>query len=313
MDCKNDKYRLGIYTRFAQMAKEQKLKWVVAHGSEGYPKTIGRDLDVLCYDLQNIKLAIDLFKKAASSKTDTKWIVAPNPIWGRRLLAISNRYEVAELHILYKLNSGLLDCPVNWDDVTYQLFPTNKRVSYFKSVLMPLLGGSEKVSRLSDKTVGELPWVLRRLYNKIIDHRQVGMLDKLCVYTMLKFGNMSSIFQNYRFAKYIKSLIPISPTAPLFYVCEREIVGNIRERLNEVFLDFVCCDNLSKEEIGYHQARQRFTYVTMPRTDVKCDIQLSTFADYNYEIVQAFSDYNFRNMELYEKESNDIYSQFCMQ
>lgn len=182
---KSVEYRLNVYRSFAEAAKRNGLKWVVAHGCEGYPQTIGRDLDVLCCSKSDIIKAAHLFSDIAKENSKTKWIIEPHPIWGKRVLAISENYEVAELHILYKLNSGLLDCPVNWESVSADLFPSSPEVAYFKSVVMPLLGGSAKLDRLTKDTISGLNYSLRRIYNKMINKRKITGFDKMFAYLQM--------------------------------------------------------------------------------------------------------------------------------
>jgi len=289
---KSDKYRLRIYETFARGAWANGLKWVVAHGAEGCPQTIGRDLDILCDGVENINLAVELFKEAARKQPDTKWIVEPHPIWGRRVLAISENYEVAELHILYKLNSGLLDCRVDWDKVNDDLFPHSEEVTFFKSKLMPLLGGSAKIERYTDKDVSSFSWSVRRVFMKNNRKKNVTPIDKFLVYLQTGGINIFRMYKNYKYAKNQKSAIPAAATTPIILI-KPEQLPEIANELNEIFLEFVCGDELSSDRINYHQTRQRLVYLTKSRKDLLPELDLSEDDILNLEaIVDSFCSFN---------------------
>lgn len=303
---KTDRYRLALYTNFAYKAKSIGLRWCVAHGSEGYPDSIGRDLDILCYDAAQVKEAVRMFVETAMSDYRTKWLIEPNPIWGKRVLAVSDKYEVAELHILYKINSGLIDCPVDWNKVSDNLFPQNYEVTYFKSVLMPFLGGSAKVERYTEEQINKLPWYLKRLLRKNLKKKRITIFDKLLVYiNMFRRG----VISNYIFSRSIKRLIPEAATTPIVLLKNDSlIIEKIKLNLSEVFGDFICGDNLNLEKINYHRSRQRLIYITNPRTDIAYDISIKDDSKETLDsLVHEFFNFNQCKKEIYIKQYRNIY------
>lgn len=291
---KNVDYRLSVYSLFAKNAKKMGLKWVVAHGSEGFPDTIGRDLDCLCYDVVNIHMAVKLFRDAASTIENTKWIIEPNPIWGKRVLAISKNYEVAELHILWKLNSGMINCEVDWNSVDKELFPHCKKVSVFKSLIMPILGGSKKVLANEYLDTVKLPYSISRLAKKIKCNHKISIADKLLAYISVE-RNPIRLYKNMQYARHVKSKIPQSATTPIVLIKKDydDVVDIIRQELNEVFFDVINGDDLSAKEINAIRAHQKLICLSKVRKDFCVDYEIPNVEslDLNY-LISVFAKFN---------------------
>ena len=290
-------YRLNVYTVFANKAKKANLKWVVAHGSEGFPFTIGRDLDCLCFDKENILKAVNLFKESAISIKETKWVIEPNPIWGKRVLAISKNYEVAELHILWKLNSGLIDLKIDWNSVNDDLFPHNENVTVFKSLIMPILGGSKKVLKNDLLQIVALPFPFKRIVEKIKSNERITFVDKLFAYFSVE-RNPIRLIKNMQYAKKIASKISECATTPLVLIRDnqKEVLKSVCNNLDEIFLDFINGDLLASEEIAIHQSRQRLVYFFKQRNDVKMDYEITNENSMDLDsLVSAFAQYNREN------------------
>lgn len=296
MGSRSDRYRLAVYTAFAQSAKQHNLRWVVAHGSEGYPETIGRDLDALCFDRDNMALAVRLFREVAEQHCDTRWVVETSPVWGWRILAISKRFEVAELHLLFRLNSGMLDCPVDWENVTDELFPHSERVTQFKSVVMPLLGGSQKVLSVSKEVMDSQPWPLRRIYRKIASDKTVGNMDKLLVY-VTQGCNPVRMWHNLRYSHLKTQSAYHSQTVPLVQLVDKRFMDAIEEKLGEIFLKVKCGDNMDGKAIARLQALQYLVCLTDSHQDafLISDLSYTSLC----RLVDEFSRYNEERSALY--------------
>lgn len=301
MNIKDDKYRLGVYSRFAQEALNSKLKWVVAHGCEGFPNTIGRDLDVVCYDEIHANNAVNIFVTAAQSDKRTKYIIEPHPIWGRRVLAISTNFEVAELHILYKVNSGLLDCSVDWQEVdSEELFPKSTNLTFFKSTVMPLLGGVDRIEKIQSIDVSNAPWSLKHLKKKLLSHKKVSLFDKLLTY--LQLGVLrKNMFKNLKYSLIVKKDVQQAPTTPLYILSENDIMG-VKAKLDEIFMKIVCGDNMSSNDITYHQSRQRLVYMTKGDDNLELiDLRAFHGDELCNEIVNQFFCFNRQKEGIYHK------------
>ncbi|MDR0604735.1 MAG: hypothetical protein LBG80_10570 [Bacteroidales bacterium] len=294
---KEDKYRRNIYENFAKLAKYNTLKWLIAHGIEGYPSQIGRDLDIACDGDKHTSLAISLFIDAAKENPATKWIIMPNPIWGKRVLAISDNYEVAELHILQKMVSGLISLTPDFDNFQYiqGIFPVNETVTTFKSLTMSMLGGSKKViDRINEQIFNTLPTCLQQIYLKIKANKDISIIDKIKVYTYYTKSPVTMI-ENllYTIIKKIKSYS--SPTTPIIYITNisNDNLKILKNDLGEIFLDILIGDNMSKKQIKYNQARQRLILLTKQRKDIKIDAEFDTITLCIYpELLDIFAEYN---------------------
>lgn len=293
---KSDKYRKSIYESFAKAARQLKLEWVVLHGDEGYPTTIGRDLDIMCRNQEEIKHAIEIFNEVASSNKNTKWIITPNPLWGKRVLAISSDYEVAELHILNRLCTGIINYDINFKNIDYnQLFPKDNEARFFKSIIMPLLGNNRKVIKnINDDMYIQPPKTINKYINKIDKYGKINMLDKISIYFTYN-KSFKNMFDNLTYTLKIKKNIYISQTTPILKIHNNKFDNNtFFEYLSEVFLDFICGDNLTSKEIKYHQARQRLVYFNINRKDISVDLTLENL-DLDEALVKtldSFKKYN---------------------
>lgn len=297
MDKRDDKYRLSIYEEFAKKANCEKVNWVVLHGNEGYPDTIGRDLDVLCYNFDETLKALRIFKKVAMENSRTGWVIFPNPVWGYRVLAVSKNYEVAELHILHKISSGLITCKVDYQDIYYsEVFPINKQAAEFKSLVMPLLGNSKKVlNRIDDNMLQELPGAVRSSVNHLKNKGRISFINRLAIYYLYR-NTFKETMNNLYYTIKVKKQSFHSPTTPLVDASKVEYpIEQLNYILEEVFLKFVNGDSKKDKDIRYDQARQRLVYF-FNRDNEKYDVQLKgkTAEEDAADILNAFDKYNIK-------------------
>lgn len=294
---KTDRYRRAIYSNFAEKAKVERLKWVVLHGAEDYPKKIGRDLDILCGDKNEIANAAILFKLVAEENIDTKWIIFPNPFWGTRVLAVSSKYEVAELHILDKLNSGVISCSVDFDSVdNSKIFPVDNNAFEFKAIVLPVLGSSKKVfNTVSDKRYNQLNPAVQAAYNNLLNTGKTSMVDKIKIYKSY-VRSIPDMIENLHYSLNLKKRRNTSPTTPLVRInfVENALMGVYFQALSELFLDFICGDELTLRQIRYHQSRQLLIYFTKDRDDIDMDLNIDNLDVVNAieQTVDAFCKYN---------------------
>lgn len=234
------------------------------HGAENYPESIGRDLDCLCETPGDTSAALSCFEQAAREHPETKWVVFPHPIWGRRCVAISASYESAELHILPGLSSGPMSHQVEYDKIDYSVpFPQEDAAFYLKSIVMPLLGNSAKVSK-SIAAYGEekLPDCILTAHNSLQEHGSISLRERLMIY----YKHMESLPGAARGVLHaLKNKVwrYFAKTVPVFYLSadytQAEIDG-IARALSEPFIKFVDCSALSLQTVRRLQSQQYFLY-----------------------------------------------------
>lgn len=258
-------YRFSVYERFASLAKERKISWVVIHGAEGYPCSIGRDLDCLCKTEQDAELAIECFARAANTIAATKWVVYPHPIWGKRCVAISEKYESAELHILHGLNSGPISHQVDYDWVDWaQLFPMEQQAWYTKAIVFPLLGNSPKVKKsIQEYGVTRLPKVIQNAYDDFLENGHISIKSRLHIYRTHCGGlyRMSAALAKSLKNKVLQYMIRTVPVYCFSSEFSQTQLNYAKESLQEVFLCSIDCTNLTSFEIRRLRAQQYFLYV----------------------------------------------------
>lgn len=258
-------YRFLVYERFAALAKEKGIRWVVLHGAEGYPDSIGRDLDCLCETPKDTDAAMDCFRQAALENGSTKWVVYPHPIWGHRCVAISEHFEAAELHILHGLYSGPISYRVNYDAVdTVPLFPAEEGAGYTKAILMPLLGNSPKVTKaIREYGEDKLPAYMQKAYANLQSKGRLSLADRMSIY-QAHCGGPGRIAAALVYSVKNKFLRYIAKTVPVFYLppeLTQEELSNLQQSLQELFLESIDCTRLSHAAIYRLRASQNFLYL----------------------------------------------------
>lgn len=254
-------YRLQVYERFSELVHRENVRWVMLHGAEDYPQSIGRDLDCLCASSRETMIALRCFEQAARELSETKWVLYPHPIWGKRCVALSNDFQAAELHILDSLSSGPLHHRVNFDAVDKSaVFPQEKEASVIKSVVMPLLGNSLKVLRtLQQQGEQQFPACIRKAADSLRVRGSIRMFDRLRLYAHY-FENPFSTAYSLLCSVRKKVLRYTARTVPVFGMQEQE-AEYLMEHLGEVFLKSVDCTRLSRAHIRRLQSLQVLLYV----------------------------------------------------
>lgn len=114
------------------------LRYAVVHGIEGYPASVGRDLDVIV-DEADVEEALTA---ARSSLVKSGWeVVEPPPIWGRRLVGVAaTSGEMFEVHLQRNVrwrNVVLADRP----DPVHRIgpFAVDPWAAWAKRALIPVL------------------------------------------------------------------------------------------------------------------------------------------------------------------------------
>ncbi|MGH8873656.1 MAG: hypothetical protein ACRDVM_00140 [Acidimicrobiia bacterium] len=123
---------------------ELRLPFLVAHGLEGYPSQLGRDLDILMPQV----LAPWALSEAGRVLAHNGWRIqaCPPRLWGARLIAI--RFQdgdpiYLELHTIERLRWVLADLGDWREQPTGQIgpFPVHAGLTFCKAVVQPLLAG----------------------------------------------------------------------------------------------------------------------------------------------------------------------------
>lgn len=133
------------------------LPFVVAHGLEGYPETVGRDIDVL----MNPMYAAEALRIAAEVLRATDWplIGSPPPLWGRRIAAFrrsTDSWEYLEMHTMAALRWATARLVGHEEPPTHRIgpFPVSNWVVFVKAIMLPLLAGTH--AKITDATLAEM-------------------------------------------------------------------------------------------------------------------------------------------------------------
>lgn len=254
-------YRLQVYERFSELIHRENVRWIMLHGAEDYPQSIGRDLDCLCASSRETMIALRCFEQAAREQAETKWVLYPHPIWGQRCVALSKDYQTAELHILDSLSSGPLHHRVDFDAVDQSaVFPQEKEASVIKSVVMPLLGNSPKVLHtLQQHGERQFPACIREAADSLRAYGRIRMPDRLRLYVHY-FENPFSSAYSLLCSVRKKALRYTARTVPVYFMQEAE-AEYLMENLGEIFLKSVDCTHLGRAHIRRLQSLQVLLYV----------------------------------------------------
>lgn len=283
-------YRRRVYERFAELVHRENVRWVMLHGAEDYPQSIGRDLDCLCAGRQEASVALRCFQRAAQEQAETKWILFPHPIWGRRCVALSADYQAAELHILDCLSSGLLHHGVNFDAVNRDaVFPQEPMASYIKSVVMPLLGNSPKVLRTLEKYDDiQIPDCVQHAARTLREQGYISLRERLSLYAHHMENPLCAV-SSLVFSLKKKVRRYFSRTVPV-YVMQPHEADYLMAHLGEVFLKSVDCTHMSAARIRCLQAQQILLYVqkkaVFPEAVALPELREEALCDY---VVECFA------------------------
>jgi hypothetical protein len=140
----DERDRVAAMESVATRWNDLKIPWLVAHGLEGYPERIGRDLDILMPQ----ELAPWALGEARQIFMERGWplTACPPPLWGERLVAvrfIDSSTSYLELHTMKRLRWGFLELGSWKPDATHHLgpFPVHVGLTLSKAVLQPLITG----------------------------------------------------------------------------------------------------------------------------------------------------------------------------
>ena len=261
--------RKQTYRIFAEAANDASIRWVVLHGIEGYPNKIGRDLDVTAINLKDTSRLLDVFASVLHRES-FRSIVHTSPIWGRRILGITEDYNVVELHTIERVRFANVEFKPDWNAVEYVegLFPVERFVSFCKSCLMPAIAGDRswrrKCNGVPEPT--RVPWWSRRVIKQAQALNEVTSISiaTLCGGYLLAHPLVSTE-NSYRWLR-TKIMAQFQPTAPVYslpkWIEQQEFESIVKQRLGELFLDVVCGDKISQLDIRYRQSRQQLVYLT---------------------------------------------------
>lgn len=290
-------YRYLVYERYAQLVKEQGVRWVMLHGAEYYPERIGRDLDCLCETKADREKALACFKQAAQELPETKWVCFPHPIWGHRCVAISSHYEMAELHILPGLTSGPISHRVQYDTVDWSAtFPVEPRAFYLKAVVMPILGNSIKAER-AFPLYGEekLPPCIRQAFSTLKEKGRITTKERISIYRH-HCESISGIIHGLLHSLKNKIWRYAAHTVPVFYVETAQYTPGeqaaLEQALQEVFIKFKDCTGMPLRQVRLLQSQQYFLY-TRRRGQVRdaIDTEGRTGAELCEFVAECFAAY----------------------
>lgn len=266
--------RKRIYSSFAKEANDAGVQWIVLHGIEGYPGSIGRDLDVKAIDPASATRLLEIFE-GVLRREKLKWIVHTSPTWGRRLLGITETYGVVELHTIDRVRIVNVEFKPDWKAIEYVegLFPVERFVTFCKACLLPAIMGDKSWRKKCDGAPEPkgIPWWSGRAAGQAIARTDIDRGSKavLCGGFLVShpFVSLASAFHWLR----TKTRARVEPTVPVFALPEwmepTEFEELIKDRLGELFLKVVCADQLSIGAIKSRQARQQMIYVTGDKAD----------------------------------------------
>ena len=126
-----------VATRWNQLG----LRYVVAHGVECFPKSIGRDLDIIA-DANDAKRMIRIASEILSDGGRCRVGIPPS-LWGQRVVAaqISAPETAVELHTMPRLAWHGVSLLNGFErDRSIGPFPIDTWVHFTKRILLPLLG-----------------------------------------------------------------------------------------------------------------------------------------------------------------------------
>lgn len=149
--------RISAQEIVAQAWNAEGLTYVIAHGLEGYPNRLGRDLDLLM-DQRQAHLALH---RASDLLRSLGWTITacPPSLWGQRLVVLKEEdghFSYIELHTMGELQWALMRFADTREPTSIHLgpFPLSYWATFAKAVLLPLLAGD--VNRFSPAYLSEL-------------------------------------------------------------------------------------------------------------------------------------------------------------
>lgn len=301
----SERLRSNFYERFARAANDAAVGWAVLSGIEGYPAHIGRDLDVTCRSRSDANLLSKVFVSCLHEHK-FRWIVFPSPIWGKRIIGITEKYEAVELHIVYPVRVVSVSLAPDWHALVYEggLFPTDPLLRYFKRCMIPALIGGEpwRIKCSQVRPPAKLPWWMRRTARQIARGRDLAWHDRLALFSAFFVSHPASFLMNFWWWLRRRSIRRQYPAAPVYQldgmIDPESFLSLAKRSLSEVFTGFACVDDDDPRRVMALQAVQRLVFLTKKRgdisevqplpADVRDEAKLLDF------IVERFSDFNER-------------------
>jgi hypothetical protein len=268
--------RKRFYEHFARTANDSGIRWTVLSGIDGYPPGIGRDLDVACAGRDDADQLCKVFLSCLHEHT-FRWIVYPSPIWGRRILGITQDYETVELHIVHPVRVGIVTLTPAWSAIEYVggVFPSDPLARFFKRCLMPALvgGGGWQRKCAGTPMPDRLPWWMRSIARKVKSGRALGSLDRLALYSLYFIDSPARAvvgLVQWRVRRAIRRTYPAAPVYQLNGAIDPEAFLGLSQRLlSEVFTGFICIDDYSPKRVRAMQAAQRLVFLSKHRPDIR--------------------------------------------
>jgi hypothetical protein len=268
--------RKEFYELFARAANDAGIAWVVLSGIEGYPAGIGRDLDVCCKNSDEAERLTAMFVACLRNR-GFRWVVYPSPIWGRRILGITENYAAVELHIVSPVRIGSISLEPTWDVLEYEggLFPVDPLMRFFKRCLMPAVTRSEAWRRKCAETAlpARMPWWMRSTARKVLAGRELTKLDDLTFGLLFLTAHPLTTIKNFARWRVRRGVRRNYPAAPVYQldagIGSDAFIAAAERSLGDVFTGFVCVDDTIPKRIKALQATQRLTFLTKPRADIE--------------------------------------------
>lgn len=132
--------RVESIASVARLWNASGYQYAVAHGVEGFPESLGRDVDVVMRS-RDIATALD---EARQSLTAAGWrVVEPPRLWGRRLVAVDPcASQMLELHVHSRLRWRTVVVAEGASPTArHGPFAIDPWIAWAKRVLLPLLAG----------------------------------------------------------------------------------------------------------------------------------------------------------------------------
>lgn len=268
--------RKRFYEHVAGAANAAGVRWTVLSGIDGYPASIGRDLDVACAERRDADRLCHVFVSCLS-QFEFPWIVYPSPIWGRRILGITQNYETVELHIVHPVRVGAITLLPAWGaiELVGGLFPSDPVARFFKRCLMPALVGGEgwRTKCAQSPMPDRLPSWMRSVAGKSKTGASITRADRWALYYRYLLDNPGragvSLIQ-WQLRRAIRRSYPAAPVYRLGRAMDPDAFLELsRRRLGEVFTGFVCVDDLSPKRIQAMQAVQRLVFLSKHRPEIR--------------------------------------------
>jgi hypothetical protein len=270
------KLRKRFYEQFASAANAAGVKWTVLSGIDGYPLGIGRDLDVACAGREDADHLCRVFVSCLN-QLEFPWIVFPSPIWGRRILGITQDYETVELHIVHPVRVGAITLAPAWGAIEYVggIFPSDPVARFFKRCLMPALVGGEgwRAKCAQSPMPDRPPWWMHPTAVKVKSGTNLSGPDRwslYCRYFLANPARAAISLMQWRLRHATRRNYPAAPVYQLGGAMDPdEFLELSRRRLGEVFTGFACIDDFSPKRIRNLQAAQRLVFLSKHRPEIR--------------------------------------------